>query len=162
MPRHPAAALLHRAITLALTEMQASNRYVSVQVFEPSSEELPVAAEWLRRNPDHPDWPPRHIQPVLPAQAPGWLAPWTVEITGDFGGSTKELWPGYPATDLLVDVADWLQDLLMDVGQSTPLPSCPGHSHPQRPIVHRGEAWWACPVSGPHHRWAQSLTAQPQ
>ena len=49
--------------------------------------------------------------------------------------------------ELLVQVADILQVELTGTydGWGEARPPCPDHSHPARPMVRDGEAWWVCP-----------------
>ena len=54
--------------------------------------------------------------------------------------------------ELLVDIADYLQEQVFDGQGSEPWgkawPECPGHPHPPDPTVINGVAVWVCPRDG--------------
>ncbi|MBI5104557.1 MAG: hypothetical protein HZB46_06160 [Solirubrobacterales bacterium] len=56
-----------------------------------------------------------------------------------------------PASELLVDLAGWLQEQVFPESEGAwgeARPACPGHAHMADPEVLDGAAWWICPVDG--------------
>jgi dephospho-CoA kinase len=67
------------------------------------------------------------------------------------GGSQHGMWVDGSAEDVLVRVADFLQDQVFDQLAETwgeARPPCPGHPHPANPVLLEQEAWWVCPRTG--------------
>jgi hypothetical protein len=62
-------------------------------------------------------------------------------------GGGRLITPSVDRSELLCEIADVLQDELTETsaGWAQPRPACPYHSHPARPGVFDGEAWWWCP-----------------
>jgi hypothetical protein len=66
------------------------------------------------------------------------------------GGAGKSVQRGLKRAELLLRVAEVLQDVLHETtaGWSQARPACPYHTHPAVPAAHNGEAWWLCPQRG--------------
>ena len=71
-----------------------------------------------------------------------------IRICDDHGTST-----GIPiefggGPELVVDIADWLQEQFFFETRDAwgeARPACPGHTHPASAAVIDGQAWWTCP-----------------
>ena len=74
-----------------------------------------------------------------------------VEEEGEPGRSGFMLPAGLRGTELLVWMADWLQEQVLPETRAAwgeARPACPGHPHPAQAAEIDGEAWWTCPLSG--------------
>ena len=57
-----------------------------------------------------------------------------------------------PQTEAIVELASQMQDLVTEfLSWGTPIPPCPEHNHPMRPLVWNGNAVWQCPKDAGHH-----------
>ena len=151
---HPAYAKLYGVIESAQRQMPAAGGF-GTSVLGPSQDELSQVQVWITDHPDElSDLSDGFDMPPDAAQAAAWVADWTLRLTeGDRGHMYKQVGPTAAVPDLLVDVADWIQTICADLGQSMPGPACPGHEHPARPVVHERQAWWACPETGHLRPW---------
>lgn len=71
-----------------------------------------------------------------------------VWVHGDDGGSGFRVEESSSEAEVLVLVADFLQDQVFDqLGETwgEARPPCPGHQHAADPVVLDDEAWWRCP-----------------
>jgi len=72
---------------------------------------------------------------------------WTVYLRdGVVSGSMFTVRGDAPAADRIVDLADALQDFVVDATWVA-RPRCPGHPHPMMPRLVESTAWWVCPKS---------------
>ncbi|CAJ61220.1 hypothetical protein FRAAL2573 [Frankia alni ACN14a] len=91
--------------------------------------------------------------PVSESELVGWVSKWPVSVRGHAGESVLSALPATQPAELMISIAEWLQDVIADGGTSDPVPPCPGHRHSTRPQIHQEQAWWVCPVDGPIRPW---------
>jgi hypothetical protein len=89
-------------------------------------------------------------QPVSDPELVGWLSQWRVSARDMEGETVLSVLPAAEPTELMINIAEWLQDVIADEGVSAAVPPCPGHQHPMRPRIHEGQAWW-CARSKVHY-----------
>ena len=73
-----------------------------------------------------------------------------VSEAGERGRSGFGPWRKAPDAELLVALADWLQEQVSETRGAwrEARPECPGHPHPAQAALIEGKAWWVCPVDG--------------
>ncbi|WP_248825272.1 hypothetical protein [Frankia umida] len=145
------------AVTAALEELRPASTRFSVAVGTPARSELDRSRTRLQeRKFTAADASRRLGLPILDSELAGWASEWSVSARGHKTDAESLLWvlPTTEPAELRVNLAEWLQDAIADEGVSDAVPPCPGHSHPMRPEVHKGQAWWACPTNGPVRPWA--------
>jgi hypothetical protein len=81
----------------------------------------------------------------------GWVALIVEERGAQWSWSSCTVPTGLPDAELLVAIADGLQEQVFPEQYATwgeARPACPGHPHPTEPTVIADEAWWICPRDG--------------
>lgn len=146
---------IESAVEAALAELHPFTKRLTVTVDDPDADELLRGVEWVANNPTPLAEACEQLGVVLAeADLPAWVADWPVSVRGPAGGvKATTFHPGTPPAELAVDLADWLQTALADAWISDPVPPCPGHPHPMRPVVLDGTPWWECPAGSPVRPW---------
>jgi hypothetical protein len=152
---HPAGRRVRGALSGALAELQPAAKLLAVRIIGPDEVQLKQGEAWLdRRGVTAADIAREFGGSVADEDLPGWVTPWTVIASGGSAGAvTLLVLPTQTFAELGAEIAEWLQDVLADMGYSEAVPQCPGHSHPMRPIVDKDTAWWSCPQRGPVRPW---------
>lgn len=60
-------------------------------------------------------------------------------------GSTVRLPDSSPEGEVIVRLAEQLQEEVWDSTHGNPVPSCPGHAHPAKPMLLESIPHWVCP-----------------
>jgi hypothetical protein len=155
----PARQRVADAVAAALEELRPTSARLSVTVGAPDDSELAQSRIRLQeRKFTATDASRRLGLPISESELVGWVSEWPVSARGHKAGPKSSLWvlPATERAELRVDLAGWLQDVIADEGISEAAPPCPGHPHPMRPEVHKGQAWWVCPTGGPVRPWAET------
>ncbi len=155
----PARQRVADAVAAALEELRPASARLSVTVGAPDSSELAQSRIRLQEGGlTAADASRRLGLPISESELVGWVSEWPVSARGHKAGSESSLWvlPATERAELRANLAEWLQDVIADEGISEEVPPCPGHPHPMRPEVHKGQEWWVCPTIGLVRPWAVS------
>ncbi|SNQ51331.1 conserved hypothetical protein [Frankia canadensis] len=150
---------VERAAAAALAELDPFSKQLAVAVDEPDDVDLACALQWAASSGITAAEAGEKLGVTMTeSELVGWVSPWPVSARHTRGGMTgTSVTPTSTAADLAVDLADWLQTILADAGISDPIPPCPAHPHPMRPVVHEGGPWWECPNGGLVRPWPRTV-----
>lgn len=150
----PARRRIESAVAAARAELLPRSQWITVAVHDPDTADLVRALTGLADGQlTAAEAGARLGVPVTEPDLAGWVSPWTVRARGRNGITDTGVLPTRDPAEIAVDLADWLQEVFADGGYSEPVPPCPGHPHPMRPVIHESAPWWSCPTRGIVRAW---------
>lgn len=153
---------IEAAVAAALAELPPHGRWITVTVEDPDDDDLVYALALVVRDRTTAAEVAAHLGvPVTEPAVIGWASEWVVSARYRGSAAGTSVSPTTDPAELAVDLADWLRTFLADDFISDPVPPCPGHPHPMRPVVHERKPWWTCPRdSGLIRPWPAQVTDQ--